>query len=290
MLQRRLQTPYAVYVHGEELNVVRTSRELTWMARRVLRSAQLVIANSRNTARLLENGWPIRADQIQVLHPGVDTQWFHPAGRDAAVRSRLGWEDRRVILSVGRLQKRKGHDNLLRALPEIRQAVPDVLYAIAGDGPERSRLAAMISDLGLRDCVSLHGELHCDDLRHAYQQCDLFVLPNREVEGDVEGFGMVLLEAQSCGKAVIAGDSGGTAEAVNSPNSGLIVDCREPVRLADTIRTLLLDDRRRTQMGAAGRRWVVEHFDWNALRLSAGELFACASQMTPKTIASAGSC
>ena len=101
------------------------------------------------------------------------------------------------------------------------------------DGPERSRLEALVDELGLRDHVLLHGELHSDDLLRAYQQCDLFALPNRTVNGDTEGFGIVLLEAQACGKPVIAGNSGGTADAVNSPESGLILDCTERTSIGD---------------------------------------------------------
>ena len=135
-----------------------------------------------------------------------------PAARDEDVRRSLGWEGRRVVLTVGRLQKRKGHDMMIRSLPQVRQEVSDVLYAVAGDGEERAALARAVTDLGLGGQVQFLGEVDENTLLRCYQQCDLFALPNRQVGSDIEGFGMVLLEAQACGKPVLAGDSGGTAE------------------------------------------------------------------------------
>src|SRR5205814_1805956 len=98
-----------------------------------------------------------------------------------------------------------------------------------------------------------------------YQQCDLFVLPNREVNGDFEGFGMVLVEAQACGKPVIAGDSGGTRETMRPGETGLLVNCEGPELLANEVSELLLDRARREQMGSAARCWAEEQFDWQRL-------------------------
>jgi phosphatidylinositol alpha-1,6-mannosyltransferase len=108
----------------------------------------------------------------------------------------------------------------------------------------------------------------------AFQQCDLFSLANRKVNGDLEGFGIVLLEAQSCGKPVITGNSGGTPEACYAPESALIVDCTNVTLLAASMRELLLDRPRQARMGEAGRRWVVEHLDWTVLCPGARAIFA----------------
>src|SRR3989304_1719485 len=151
MLRRRYGIPYQVYVHGEELNVARTSRELTWMTRRVFDNAQTIVANSRNTAGLLRTGWNAAAERIHVLHPGVDTGRYQPVPRELEARQRLGWGSDTVILSVGRLQRRKGHAQIVRALPEIRKVVPDVLFAIVGDGDEREPLRQLIDQLGVQD-------------------------------------------------------------------------------------------------------------------------------------------
>jgi phosphatidylinositol alpha-1,6-mannosyltransferase len=273
MLRVLTGTPYLCYVHGEEMNIAASSRELAWLARRVLARAELVIGNSRNTETILRRDWQLPSQRLRVLHPGVDTWRFSPAPRDSEVRARLGWTDRRVVLTVGRLQRRKGHDHLIRALPAIRQRVPDLLYAIVGDGEERTVLRELAGREGVSDMVQFLGELDDAMLVRCYQQCDLFVLPNREVNGDIEGFGIVLVEAQACGKPVVAGRSGGTAETMRVGETGQLVDCSSVPPLVETVSELLADPARCARMGEAGRSWVVQRFDWAVLSEEASRIF-----------------
>lgn len=265
LLRRGYGLPYLCYVHGEELNVAAQSRELAWLTERVLRGARRVIANSRATRAALEHFAPLPAGRVAVLHPGVDARRFTPAPPDARARAELGWNRRPVILTVGRLQARKGHDQLIRALPQIRRAAPDMLYAIAGDGEQRPRLERLTDELNVREAVQFRGEIDDRELLASYQQCDLFALPNREVGGDAEGFGLVLLEAQACGRPVVAGDSGGAREALRAPDTGRLVDCNAPEPLAATLAELLRDAPLRQAMGDAARRWIVERFAWKAI-------------------------
>lgn len=274
LLQWRFRIPYACYVHGEELNTASTSRELTWLTRRVLRRAGYIIANSRNTAGLLRERWQVPAERIEVMHPGVDVACFQPAPPAEDLRQRFGWAGRRVVLTVGRLQKRKGHDILIRALPLVRATIPDVLYAIAGAGEEESHLRELVAKERLDEHVQFLGEPSDEELVRRYQQCDLFVLPNRAVEDDIEGFGIVLLEAQACGKAAVAGASGGTAETMRIPESGRVVNCDAPEPLAKLLIELLEDADLRRRMGEAGRRWVVDTFDYDKLARQAEQIFA----------------
>jgi phosphatidylinositol alpha-1,6-mannosyltransferase len=273
LLKRWRGLPYLCYVHGEELNVATTSRDLVWLTRRVLHGAAVVLANSHNTEGMLLRDWDVPAERIRVLHPGVDTGRFVPAPHDPESRAHLGWGDRPVVLTVSRLQKRKGHDTVIRALAEVRRTVPDVLYAIVGDGEERGPLERLTADLGLGAHVRFHGELSDAEMLDCYQQCDLFVLANRQVGQDIEGFGMVLLEAQACGKPVVAGASGGTAETMRVPDTGLVVPCDNPEPLAALLAELLPDRERLARMGDAGRQWAVEHFDWAALSRQALDLW-----------------
>jgi phosphatidylinositol alpha-1,6-mannosyltransferase len=273
-LSRKLGAPFVCFVHGEETPTAAASRELSWLARRILNGARRIIANSENTRRMILRYWPVDEKNVTVITPGVDVQRFRPAARDAAIRDRLGWTGRRVVLTAGRLQERKGHDHLLRALPAIRAAVPDVLYAIAGDGERRGALEALTATLGLGDCVQFLGELRDEPLIECYQQCDLLALPNREVNGDFEGFGMVLVEAQACGRPVVAGASGGTAETLRAGETGRVVDCTRPELLAETLIDLLGQPDRLDAMGAAGRQWAVEQFDWDVLAARARDVFS----------------
>jgi phosphatidylinositol alpha-1,6-mannosyltransferase len=272
LLSRWAGIPYLVYVHGEDITTAATSRELSWMVRRVLDGARTVIANSRSTRGLLA-GWDVPEKRVRVLHPGVDTPRFVPAPRDEAARRQPGWDGRTVLLTVGRLQKRKGHDMLIRALPTIRQHIPGVLYAIAGDGEERAALEALAREQGVEEHVQFLGAVDDAALIRCYQQCDLFVLPNRREGSDIEGFGMVLLEAQACGKPVVAGDSGGTAETMRVPDTGRLVPCDGPDELARVLADLLARPGELARMGEAGRRWVVEQFDWEALTRQAQAVF-----------------
>jgi phosphatidylinositol alpha-1,6-mannosyltransferase len=274
LLKHLCRVPYICYVHGEELTLAATSRELAWLTHRTLHGAKFVIANSRNTQELLCDNWNLPPGRVRILHPGVDTRRFRPAQRDPAWRIRRGWGDRSVVLTVGRLQKRKGHDHLIRALPAIRQRIPDVLYAILGDGEERPALEDLVRREGLGGHVQFMGELADDDLVACYQQCDLFVLPNRKVGQDIEGFGMVLLEAQACGKPVVAGASGGTAETMRIPETGQIVSCDSPDKLARVLVESLSDRESLELIGQAARRWAVQRFDWESLTRQAQELFA----------------
>lgn len=265
--------PFVCYVHGEDVNTAHNSREHSFLVRQVLKHAQYVIANSENTGDLLKSDWRVPSSRIEVLHPGVDTERFAPAERDENVRESLGWGQRPVVLTVGRLQKRKGHDQMIAALPTIRRHVPDVLYAIVGDGEERESLENTIRQVGVTEHVQFLGETNDEQLIRAYQQCDLFALPNREVNGDIEGFGMVLLEAQACGKPVIAGDSGGTRETMQTPETGRIIPCERPEPLADGVVELLRDWELRDRMGKAGRNWVESNFNWDGLGQRAAALF-----------------
>jgi phosphatidylinositol alpha-1,6-mannosyltransferase len=265
--------PYLCYAHGEDLNYASSSRELSWLQRRVLRNCDVVIASSRNAARLLQQEWGLPQQRVELLYPGVDTEQFVPAASDPGVRKELGWQDRPVVLTAGRLQKRKGHDQMILAIRSIRQVLPAILYAIVGDGEEREPLMDLVVRQGVAEQVQFLGEVSDEQLVQCYQQCDLFVLPNRQIGPDIEGFGIVLLEAQACGKAVVAGDSGGTAETMLIPQTGLVVPCDGPDQLASVVIRLLGDAPQCERMGVTARQWVVDHFDWSGLSRQAGRIF-----------------
>jgi phosphatidyl-myo-inositol dimannoside synthase len=267
-------TPYLCFAHGEELRLAQTSRDLRWLTRRVLRGAERIVANSRHTQNILRTDWAVPAERIAVLHPGVDASRFVPADPDPTVRAELGWHNRPVILTVGALQKRKGQDTLIRALSAIRKHFPDVLYAIVGEGRDRAYMEGLVEELGVQGHVQFRGAPSDEELLRCYQQCDLFALPNRQVGWDIEGFGIVLLEAQACGKPVIAGASGGTAETMRVPETGLLIPCERPEPVAMAAVELFQDADRRDRMGDAGREWVVDRFDWTALVRQAEELFS----------------
>jgi len=273
LLKKLRGTSFLCYVHGEELRLGFASRQYGWMMRQILTHAEYVVANSHNTAHILQSQWAVPPDRIRLLHPGVDVERFVPGAYDLEVRGTLGWGNRPVVLTVGRLQERKGHDTLIQSLSQIREVFPDVLYCIIGDGEQRSRLEQLVQRHCQEEHVQFRGEVDDRELIQCYQQCDLFALPNRDVNGDIEGFGMVLLEAQACGKPVVAGSSGGTAETMRIPETGRVVPCDGPDDLAHVLVELLAAPLLRAQMGRAARQWTVDRFSWESLSQEAFELF-----------------
>lgn len=262
--------PYTCYVHGEDVEVARTSREITILTRLIFRYAEKVVANSENTRDILRRWWQIEEDRMLVMTPGVDVERFVPAPEDKPPL----WPDRTVVLTVGRLQRRKGQDMMIRALPQIRKSIPDVLYCIVGGGADESHLKELAQANGVTELVEFAGELTDNQMLARYQACDLFALPNRRVNNDDEGFGMVLLEAQSCGKPVLTGDAGGTRETLDPDRTGVVVDCTAPEPLADAVINLLQGTDRLAQMGIAGRRRMEQRFAWQELALKAQEKLA----------------
>ena len=263
LIKKIFKVPYLCYIHGEDVETAATSRELSWLVNKVLNEASHLIANSKNTESILLNHWQTDPNKTHIVHPGVDTAQFSPSVTDLEIKKTLGWQDRTVILTVGRLQKRKGHDMLIKALPEILKHIPDLLYAIIGDGEEKAYLQALASELNVVDSVLFMQEIDDQKMIQCYQQCNVFVLPNRSIGSDIEGFGMVLVEAQSCGKPVIAGASGGTAETMLLDQTGVVLDCTTPTALAETLSLWLSSPDKCEEMGKTGRSHVVSTLDWD---------------------------
>jgi phosphatidylinositol alpha-1,6-mannosyltransferase len=226
---------YACWLHGEELGFTSTSRELTWLARRVYRGASTVFANSHNSARLLTRNWGVPEAKVRVVYPGVDAQRFRPDVDGAALRSRVAGPGDVVFLSVGRLQRRKGHDLVLQALARLRGRMPGVRYVIVGDGPHQHQLEADVQALGLSDIVHFAGPALAEDLPAWYAAADVFVMPNRSDGVDFEGFGIVFLEAAAAGLPVIGGRSGGVPEAVEDNVTGRLIDGTDVADLEATM-------------------------------------------------------
>jgi phosphatidyl-myo-inositol dimannoside synthase len=254
--------PYLCWVHGEELAYIRESRELTALARFVTSRASGFFANSRNTAGLL-HAFGVPETHLHVVHPGVDSERFHPAVTGAEqVRRRLAPDGGPLMITIGRLQRRKGHDRAIEALANVRDAVPGLRYAIVGDGEERSRLEALARSLGLQERVVFAGAVAAADLPQYYAAADFFVHPNRQDGNDFEGFGMVFLEAAAAGLPVIAGRSGGVPEAVAEGVTGLLVSGTDAGELGDAIVRLAMSPDLRQQLGTAGRTRAATAFTW----------------------------
>lgn len=269
-----LRIPYLCYVHGEELQIYQSSKEFRFLSALVFASAGRIIVNSNNTQLALLKHVGNYSAKIRLMHPGVDIRFFCPAENDRDFRDKMGWLNRKVILTVGRLQKRKGQDHVILSLNKLCEQIPDILYVIVGDGEDRLFLEELVATKKLQDNVQFMGKVDDKTMLACYQQCDLFVLANRDVDGDFEGFGMVLVEAQACGKPVIAGESGGTAETMIPGGTGILINAEDPEIIAHAIVQLLLDREKSTEMGKRGVAWVNQSFDWVSLVVKAESIFA----------------
>ena len=197
----------------------------------------------------------------------MDVSTFRPALDAAAVRQRYGLADRPVIVCVSRLVARKGQDTLVAALPRVRAAVPDAMLLLVGDGGYRDRLEQQARERGLADAVRFAGGVPHAELPAHFAAGDVFAMPCRTRRGglDVEGLGIVFLEASATGLPVVVGDSGGAPDAVRDGETGYLVDGRDVTAVADRLVELLQDPAARARMGAAGRDWVERCWDWDLL-------------------------
>ena len=253
--------PLIVYAHGEEITAWRQPGKLRAMTY-TYRHADRVIANSEFTRKeLLKLG--VLPERISLVYPGVDIARFRPGLLPPDLRASLGLPKAcKLILSVGRLSRRKGFDNTIRALARLRDDGIDAAYAVIGVGEDREYLDGVARASGVAEHVHFLGHVPPEDLPRWYCACDVFAMPNRRVGGDDEGFGMVFLEAAACGKAVVAGRDGGTADAVLEGTTGYRVDGTSVDAIATALRTLLSDEELSYTLGENGRARVVAHMSW----------------------------
>jgi phosphatidyl-myo-inositol dimannoside synthase len=254
--------PYLAYCHGEEITQTDLRKYQPAVRNSIYANADGVIAaNEFARTNLLRIG--IAEEKIFKVLPGVDQEQFFPSGPRPGLVAKHGLEGKKVILSVGRLVARKGHAGVLRALANIRDQAPPFHYLIAGDGPEKQAILSLAAQLGLSQQVTLAGKVEGDQLADYYNLCDVFALVNRVVDGDLEGFGMVFVEANATGKPVLGGRSGGTAEAVLHGQTGFLVNPESPEDIAHHLLILLQSNELRRRMGAAGLERVRTEFNWN---------------------------
>ncbi len=230
---------YNCFVHGEDVETAATSREHSLLVKNVCKNASMLICNSENTANIVRKLGFDSGSKCEVLHPGVDTNRFEVAAPDTSFRQKMGWSGKRVLLTVGRLQRRKGQDFLIKSMPALLNEFPDLFYAVVGRGECYDELISLVDQHKLHDNVCVYPDMDDEALIKCYQQCDIFILPNRTIDNDIEGFGMVLVEAQVCGKPVIAGDSGGTRETMNIGKTGHIIDCSSTENLLNGLSPIL---------------------------------------------------
>ncbi len=201
---------------------------------------------------------------LHRLAPGVDVAAFHPGVDGSVVRERHGLTGRPVIVCVSRLVARKGQDMLIRALPAIRRQVSDAALLLVSGGPYRPKLERLAVEHGVESDVIFTGSVPWAELPEHYAAGDVYAMPcrTRAAGLDVEGLGIVYLEASATGLPVLGGDSGGAPDAVRDGETGFVVNGRDVAAIADRLVDLLTNPAKAKAMGAAGRAWVEREWRW----------------------------
>lgn len=282
----RTGLPYGILLYGGDILQLRVKlshspiKRRTW--RRVLQDAAVFVAISRWTAdRFEELLADLRLDdlrhKIRIVPLGTDPDRFAPAPEAAAdFRARRGLPDGRWLVTVARLVPHKGIDTAIEVVARLAAEHPDLHYAVVGRGTHEGALRALAADRGVADRLHLLTDVADAELPAAYALGDIYLGLSREAGLDAEGFGISLLEAAATGLPVVAGASGGIADAVAAGETGLLVDPLDVHGAADTVRHLLADPALAQGLGAAGRARVQQRFTWarvvSDLRAIAAEL------------------
>lgn len=267
ILKKLLHIPYVVYVYGQDLVISRHHARKHSLVKKILREAQGIIANSEFTRKLaIEFG--AHADLTIVAYP------YFPRISGASVEQQAldsfkkaqHFDNAFTLLTVGNLVRRKGHEQVLRAVSLLATDYPQLRYAIVGDGPEMSYLKQLTNELKLGGSVNFYGRVPDNELALYFSSADLFIMPSRALKNpqgaicDVEGFGMVYLEAASFGKPSIGGDTGGIPEAVDNGKTGLLVNPESVEDIAAAIVRLMQDPVLTKTMGRAALQYVTDSY------------------------------
>ena len=237
----------------------------SWAIRRIGAGVDHLTYLGSYTQSQISRSLSKRAQNAMVkIAPGIDTDHFAPQESASQLRAELGLADKKVIVSVGRLVHRKGQDTLVEALPAILSSVPDAHLIFVGEGPYKDYLVKRASELKVTQAITFIGRIQYAQLPRYICVGDIFAMPSRSrLAGlEVEGLGIVYLEASACGLAVIGGKSGGAPDAVLEGETGFAVDGTSPQDVASAAIKLLNDPALAQQMGARGRKWIIDEWRW----------------------------
>lgn len=269
LLGKLFHLPVVVQVYGLDMIYKHPLYQLA--VRIFLPRCDAVLAISKDAQKIAVS-LGVKPVKVRIITPGLDFTEFAAIPDVTPFKQQQELTQHLVILSAGRLAKRKGIPEFIRyALPQIVHVLPQVVFLVAGDNPSlslthkediKSRIEAEIQEAGLQKHVRLLGRVERDMLIDLYHACDLFVLPAIYVPGDMEGFGIVLIEASAAGKPVVSTRLGGIPDAVVDGQSGVLVAAAAWEEMAQVIIALLQDGAKRQDLGAFGRQRVMTELDW----------------------------
>lgn len=256
--------PHVLAVNGTEINFPKSRKIEYWLFRFVADRSPKIIALGSYQRNLLKK-LDIYENKIFVVPEGVDFSRFEKRDenliRSLKIKYNLG--TKKILLTVGRLVPRKGHRDVILALKDIVKIYPRLVYIIVGRGPEQENLSKLVKKLELEKYVVFTGFIPDEETIAFYHLCDLFVLPNKVVDGDLEGFGIVFAEASACGKPVIGGRSGGVSDIVRDGVNGYLIEPGNITEIKDRVLKILQNEKLSRQMGIRGREMAKNEFNYS---------------------------
>ena len=268
LIKKLLKVPYLVFTYGMDITFSQYSKRKTNLIKKILKNADYVITISEYTKNeLLKLG--VEENKITKVFPCAN---FTPSTPDLSRKNQIVNKydlfNKKIILTVGRLEERKGQDMVIKSLPKILEKIKNIKYLIIGNGPYKEKLLDLIKENNLENHVHIISNVINEDLNVFYNLSDVFIMPSREIKfsngkiKDFEGFGIVFLEANLYEKPVIGGKSGGQPDAIQDGYSGLLVNPESKDEIAEAIVKLLTDRELYAKLGKQGRQRVLSKFHW----------------------------
>ena len=254
--------PLIIFAHGGEILKIKTGS--SGKSLQALQKADRLLANSHYCRKLLKE-IGIESSKIQIVYRGINIENFYPLSEKKiqTFKKNLSLNTERIILTVANLNRMKGQDMVIKAIPLILREIPDLIYLIVGHGRDEAYIRDVVKQVGVEKHVRFFTDvLSKSEVNELYNISDVFVMPSRTIaeQGQVEGFGIAYLEANACGKPVIGGKGGGVPDAVLDGQTGLLVDSEDIDALAKAIIKLFKDKRLAAKLGEQGRQRVINRF------------------------------
>lgn len=264
LLKKFFKKEYVVFLHGMDFYLCFKSHRKTKQLRKILQGATRIIVNSNYLKEEVVKFFTASQDKIKIVHPCPS---FKETRLDQdvleSIAERINPEKRPLLLTSARLSKRKGHDMVIKSLPLIKKRIPNILYVICGQGEEKNNLKALVHRLHLHKNVLFINFVTQEKLPYLYKIANIFIMPCRQVgDYDIEGFGIVYLEANLVGVPVIGGRSGGVADAIEHNKSGLLVNPLSKNEIVNSVIKLIRHKDYARQMSEYGYKRVVKNFNW----------------------------
>ncbi len=253
---------YIVIIHGMDIAYSQKKWWKRYLAKKVIVNSKKIITNSNYVKDIVKK--IANKKEIIVVNPGID--YYNLKDKEYKkiinnLKLKYNLQNKKILLSIGRLVKRKGFDLTLKALPKVLKKVQNLVYIIIGDGPDKDRLFKIAQENSI-DSVIFLGAISDNEKWALLKLCNIFIMPSRNIDGDFEGFGIVYLEANLVGKPVIAGNSGGVRDIVKHKVNGLLVNPESVDDISEAIIKLAQDENLSKKLGNTGRANAIEKFNW----------------------------